>query len=683
MNIKKVTEDIENSILNGNKNNAVNIFKSIIDCRDTEKIKLIDRIRRKGLFRASHYNFSNKSIEIILELIKLSDETIKFPIAIKSYFESVKNILYIGFSVASIYKEIIKHLNKKDIKTILVGVELLFWNDHFKEVNSDREKFLHFSREELSQGFSYYYFLLNQSCTLSKEDFGLINGENILNGKAYSTITELTKINYYKEVEVLIDYFEYAAIRNKSNIIIEHPDKTFEKSIKAGFTQQNIQLNFSNLRHSIEESTKAISLIEVASMLVDKFKSNLFSIKEFPVKRIVMAWPDIKEFYDLLFSTNSIFREEEIELYTLAKELLVDLNTLTEKNIYKSITVIDIIKLQRLTRLIYWAFDKYAIEQKLKNTPLFFQSLLPVYKYENFEKILKSIFPESKAKELLEYLSWNDADNSIFDLQSTPLISCDSCIVLPLSLFSISNIVRNKLQSSRFRFDAESNNDPLGELLSKKFSEIASYIKRNINYEWNGEHGEVDFLAIFDNILFVMECKNSLYPCNSFELRTSCDYIKKGARQLSKFISNFNDINFKEYFFKQKLKIDYKELTSPITGIITGNRMFYGWRQNGHPVRSIYELFNFIDTGEISINEITSKGKEERIVVNCWQGNKFTGKDLSKYFKTNFLQNFNLDSMFSIDEKTKIRGKTLIKKTFATDVLEQFNQLKKIRDKQR
>ena len=90
--------------------------------------------------------------------------------------------------------------------------------------------------------------------------------------------------------------------------------------------------------------------------------------------------------------------------------------------------------------------------------------------------------------------------------------------------------------------------------------------------------------------------QNSLSPCTVHELRTSYDHILKGAEQLSKIRDALHDPGFREYMQK---KIGWqKEIPAEtISCIVTGNRMFGGYRIGEHTVRPIYELSNIVSNG--------------------------------------------------------------------------------------
>ncbi len=100
--------------------------------------------------------------------------------------------------------------------------------------------------------------------------------------------------------------------------------------------------------------------------------------------------------------------------------------------------------------------------------------------------------------------------------------------------------------------------------------------------------------------LFIFECKNSLHPCSTAELRTSYEYLLKAHRQLEKFTSLWSNPGFRKYFAKL-LKANLGAVTTVVTAAITGNRMFSGLSLGTANVLGFHELVNFINSGRTVI----------------------------------------------------------------------------------
>jgi hypothetical protein len=213
--------------------------------------------------------------------------------------------------------------------------------------------------------------------------------------------------------------------------------------------------------------------------------------------------------------------------------------------------------------------------------------------------------------------------------------------------------------------------------MEESIKPISSLFAKDISYKFKGQEGEIDIIAVIDNYLFVFECKNSLHPTSPFELRTSYDYIRKGAKQLSNFRNNWKEQSFKDYLssrFKCSLPSELH------TCIVTGNRMFSGWREQGHSIRLIYELRNIVQSGKISaklldVSDKTLEGQTSR-VWKVWKGDTFNVEDIIEYIEKDSLHQCYFDSM-SIKDENRIGYNTITRKTYEFDVEKFFQQIDK------
>ena len=157
--------------------------------------------------------------------------------------------------------------------------------------------------------------------------------------------------------------------------------------------------------------------------------------------------------------------------------------------------------------------------------------------------------------------------------------------LVPIGVVANCNVMRNALQRSRFRFDSGAKMDPLGDRLVTIFSEVGVPAKAKIKIRYGGAEVEADVLAVVENHLFAFECKNSLHPCNTYELRQSYDYILKAAAQLDNFQRLFADEKFRR-LVSNLTGFDVASCVGFTTCIVTGNRMFSGHRESGHAVEN-------------------------------------------------------------------------------------------------
>ncbi|MFC1761898.1 hypothetical protein ACFL6U_07430 [Planctomycetota bacterium] len=260
----------------------------------------------------------------------------------------------------------------------------------------------------------------------------------------------------------------------------------------------------------------------------------------------------------------------------------------------------------------------------------------------------------------MEFLTWTPETKRVFDVQYQPLVKTLSGYLVPMNILASSDIIRNSLLMSRIRFYSNGTIDPLSSLLANALRQHTNSVAERVQYDCEDLQGDIDTIAMFDNKLFVFECKNSLVPCNSYEIRTSYDSIVKGAEQLTKFQTGFNRINFKKHI-ENKLGWCFDSTTELITCVVVGNRMFTGYRIDGHAIRASYPLVHFIEEGTL-VNQ-------ERETICFWAKDEFTGEDLRQYIVEDLIYKTMLDSMEPYIEQYSFGKYSIEFKTYCLNVL--------------
>ncbi|MEG4083924.1 hypothetical protein [Microcoleus sp. POL10_C6] len=207
---------------------------------------------------------------------------------------------------------------------------------------------------------------------------------------------------------------------------------------------------------------------------------------------------------------------------------------------------------------------------------------------------------------------------------------------------------------------------------------VSSILKTNLKYSFKGIEGDVDVLAVVDNCLFVFECKNSLHPCNPFELRTTYDYIQKAANQLTRFQDLWQQEPFRTDLAR-KIKTQSPLPSQLCSCIVTGNRMFSGLREQGHSVRPIRELCYIISKGEILLNSYNiydqDAGKKSIIKFKLWKEDQLKAEDLLGYIQEDSLHKCYFNSLSRSEQTIKLKNKSLVQESYAFSPERFFDEL--------
>lgn len=189
--------------------------------------------------------------------------------------------------------------------------------------------------------------------------------------------------------------------------------------------------------------------------------------------------------------------------------------------------------------------------------------------------------------------------------------------------------------------------------------------KSRVKYTFSGVTGEIDLLSYEGSTLFVFESKNSLHPCNMYEIRTSLDHIRRAAVQLRRFLTLQDRPGFWQYI-SSITGWSLSAGTTIVTCIVTGNRMFTGYRLGESPVRSVHELVAFVNHGTVSMGDQVRK---------FWKSDTLTTEDLIAYLQEDLLHRPQLDAMESLRHQYSFDGLLVYEEAFALDILKAAERL--------
>jgi hypothetical protein len=665
----KFIVELSAAIENDDANGSIVAFRNGFAHGNEDFIK---EIKKKGIFRASRYQYNINVIKKIIRDFLKNTPADSIPLNVTTYLNNILSLSHITYSIRVVYNKILNELFGDELKAFLVSIEWLFWQNKPNTRQAEiKNNYQDFNKEELAEGFSLLFYILCDRFSPSNLTLGIIDTKLVKKCHYLNILSQFAKITFFNNCELLIDNFGYSATRNKSYVLLEAPDPLFEKSLRLGYIHHHLQ-SFGDY-HQIYSHSEANSLEEFSKEFSSRFKNDLFFIETRPIKRIVLQLP-MMEAIKTMVNNPYFFKEEVAELISFKKEYLISEFQINEVPIYKTISLLDLVLFERFFRLLYWTYEEFIRANDLESSELFIQSVLPVSSTEKLINVMEYLWGSEKGLQLFQLLSWTPDSNSFFDLQSSPILILGKWTVYPISLIAKTNLARNVLQKLRFRFDSNSGFDPVGDELANALKFHFHVVHRDISYTWNGINGEIDILCQMDNKVFVFECKNSLHPCNNFELRTTIDYIQKAGDQLTKFNKLFESSEFQDYI-SNKLKCKNLMGNKLTTCIAMGNRMFSGWEEQGHKVRPVHELCNLLETG-IIISRNIRPNNDDSIVggFRVWKGSRFDTEDLENYINKDSIHKPRFNSMIPINNGIMVRGKKLLISSFITDFRAGFNR---------
>jgi hypothetical protein len=230
------------------------------------------------------------------------------------------------------------------------------------------------------------------------------------------------------------------------------------------------------------------------------------------------------------------------------------------------------------------------------------------------------------ASDYVDMFTWDTSVRSSYaDLQYKPFLTLGDSIAIPIGIHEHSNLLRNVLLTQQKRLSSGTLPDIVTDSIVAVIRETHPNVASGAKFRFKGEESDIDVAWRLEDTLFVFECKNSVLPCSSFEMRATLDQLDKATKQLSRFQRLWDEADFRR-ILAQRLPFSLQGVTRLRTAIVLSHRLYAGAHYRGHPVRHLHALANFIRRGEARL----MKGDEEHL-VRWWSGTTLQAVDMERY----------------------------------------------------
>jgi hypothetical protein len=376
----------------------------------------------------------------------------------------------------------------------------------------------------------------------------------------------------------------------------------------------------------------AASLHDVARRLYREYGAQLATVRSEPVRRVVMGIPNAA--FSVFAGTDGLYAEEVAQLDVLERSHLLPRATLLRSAVIKDVMVLDLLKAHRVFVLLRLFVTEHLESLWDEDPQLVLNSLVPRYPVDQMEEMLTRVLPPAKARTVLDLLTRAPGDLRVFDVMYQPLVRVADGYAAPVMLLGVADLVRNAFQLASTRPGSGDGPEPMEGLLTQFFRDRGAAAERGIKFAFGGERGEIDVLALFDGVLFALECKTSAPPASAFELRTTLGHIDKAVVQLTRLRRLLDDPAFRAHL-THRVGWEVPFAVPAVTGLVLSNRMLSGIHVGGHPVRSFLELRNVLRTGRVATHAGPAHDPSARRGVAFFaSGGPPTGPELRDYFET-------------------------------------------------
>ena len=625
------------------KNNAFDFIKS-------RRILKIDSYQNNGLT----YYLVNKLLENKSKLGLTTSE--------EKYLQSKLDLCSLSQEVNKLQDKLSKKIKKESpsiIRDLLIIGDRLFF-ESMKELIAGR-----ISKEEIGEAISYLIFIYHKYN--KKLNINTFSHDADLNNPKYKEyIHQALFIKKFEEADTLIDNFEYNCSYKNCNLLVFPSDNDFERSRKYGYIHSDIQtLNFA--LSIIKDNKEGLSFDHLIDLFYKELKDKVIILKEKPISRYTVQLMELLELKATI-TQKDMFMDEYIEISSNAKENLLDINELLSFELYKSLTMWDLIIIKRIFSLLQGLLHRYLVEEVESRGQLdiSYRSWLPVFTEHDIIKLIGYFIGEKKSKDFLLSHSWPTNNDKVLDVQYSPLINIGEMYYFPVNIFKASNLFRNALINNKIR-PRDSEDDETSNLVYSELKKHFSDVEKTIKFNKAGFHGDFDVIAHIDGVVYVFECKNIINPAGLYELRGAYQNLKTGFSQLKKCRNALLDKNFLEYFNK---KLNWKISDQPtiVTCLVLSTRMFNGYTDGVNHVRPIYELLQIIRTGEIFLNDGSK--------ISLWNDNELTGNDIYQYIENRKLHSLIDQFMYEDSRNFHVADNKITFNTYQMDYVKFINKLK-------
>lgn len=594
------------------------------------------RVRRIGVLRPRAYQldvtFPAAAVSRALEYAA----DIGLGTDLQAYLESVGALLRVAAVAATIQAALQQHLAREPtsvLRGLQVTLERLFMSPlrAVDAADGDGTSLAAYSNEEIAEGFSFLWHLYEEDVGNPADGLTALDSAAVLDGRYSKLLVLAALVRRVDEWAVLVDSLDYRCVWRPADqrVEIRAAHARTEQALRFGFIQRDMQTMIAVMR---TQGLGAVSLNDVARRLYSEFGAQLASVRTEPLRRVVMGFP--KPAFSVFARGEDLYAEEIAQLDVLERSHLLPRAALLGSAVIDDVTVLDLLKVHRVFVLLSLFVSEHLATLWDDDPELVLNSLVPRYTVDQMEEMLTSVLPLAKARTVLALLTRAPGDKRVFDVMYQPLFCVGDVYTAPVMLLGVADLVRNALQLASTRPGSGVGPEPMEGLLTQVFRDRSAAAERGVKFTFKGEQGEIDVLALFDGVLFVLECKTSAPPASAFELRTTLGHIDKAVAQLTRLRRLLADPAFRADLTR-RIGWEVPADIPAVTGLVLSNRMLSGIHIGGHPVRSFLELQNVLRTGRMAMHAGPAHDASARKEVALFaSGGPPTGPELRDYFET-------------------------------------------------
>ena len=587
--------------------------------------KVLAHFKRVGLFRASKFGFQGKSLLRLVENILTVRSALRLDPNSIRYLASVRSLLKLAGAALRTHHSIVRQLRKRKqgaLKSLVATVDRMFLAPRPADLTLACDDPGHYTIEEHAEALSFLIHIFGTLGAINDRQFDFIDERGIETGIYGRLLVAACKLGVYREAEIMVDVFSYSASAEGNAVHLKPDDTVLEQSIRLGYIQTDSQKNLSLLRHFEQDDEPIVSLQDFSKQVYEALGTKMVRRRERPFPRYALYFPDDPEKLLKPFRGSGFFKEDAIYLEAVAREQYARPEELLGFQLADELTMLDVVKIRRFLNFLRDLMAQKLLPLMESDPMIAMRSLLPVFRKDKLLYLLEQCVSREAAEAFLRVATYQRASNrGIFDVQYQPLILGKDHYLIPMNVLCSSDLLRNLLYTQRKKVWDNDMDSPMQRLvaqaLKSRFRQVAESTKLRVD----GRTLEIDIVAVVERQLLLIECKSAFHPCGVHELRTSYEHVLKAGKQLDRLRGALQRKDVWRQLCRG-LRWNVGPVDGILTCVVTGNRVFNGYKIGDHPVRPAYEMINMIVGGTVRI------GDEEFCV---WRKSHFEQQDLFDY----------------------------------------------------
>jgi len=488
-----------------------------------------------------------------------------------------------------------------------------------------------------------------------------------------------------KDISLFGYRLEVTGAESATVFCLHPPSSGFEYAMKLGFIRS--EMSWAKIPSEIggEGSVPRFSLTAAAELFAKKLHEVLHQIKDegTPFRRLRVNFPMDPDLYKTVMNSylydDLVYRERLNQDYLLLLQSEAELQVqLTDK--------IDLATFQRIWRhLQFLSLVDIALLRPYarQDSTILFNSLVRVLAEKNMVELITSMgVTEEQAREFIRLVSADVHRLGYLDLQYRPFLRIavtrmpKKGIVTPpevvyvSALLCVSNVLRNVQSANKLRLKV--NASAFVDIVANILGEVFPRVTTNRQVEIGPHKTDIDVIVLHGRVLYIFECKHSVPPTGSHEMRDLWEEIETGAEQLGVAIKALSDpsrlLSYLAGWFPGTRRQDVANMVVKPC-VLCSHRIFSGMEYRGIPIRDVASLSKLVDDGIIGLGHADKEGQSIMYRFRVIPEDGFSSSELDDYLSADskYFKMF-VPFMHPLCRFDRLRAVTVARETYAYEV---------------